>query len=159
MSFKKPFRAVPIRPGPNYRPQRKRSAHVGPMKVLGGAVGLGLLAAIVAQVVVPAAPEASPDGLSVEVEDQASLLPQPLVYDRGMSAQELDAQQPSAGGLPGRASVRAPSAVASASSWSYRNCAQARAAGAAPIRRGEPGYGAHMDGDGDGVACEPYRGR
>lgn len=41
----------------------------------------------------------------------------------------------------------------------FRNCAEARAAGAAPLRRGEPGYGAHMDGDGDGVACEPYRRR
>jgi hypothetical protein len=36
----------------------------------------------------------------------------------------------------------------------YPNCAAARAAGAAPIRRGEPGYGAHLDRDGDGVACE-----
>ena len=46
---------------------------------------------------------------------------------------------------------------AAVSIWSYRNCAQARAAGAAPLYRGQPGYGAHMDGDGDGVACEPYR--
>lgn len=36
----------------------------------------------------------------------------------------------------------------------YRNCAAARAAGAAPIRYGEPGYAAHLDRDGDGVACE-----
>lgn len=35
----------------------------------------------------------------------------------------------------------------------------ARAAGAAPIRIGEPGYGPHLDRDGDGIACEPYRGR
>lgn len=41
----------------------------------------------------------------------------------------------------------------------FRNCAEARAAGAAPIRRGQPGYGAHLDGDGDGIACEPYRRR
>lgn len=41
--------------------------------------------------------------------------------------------------------------------WSYRNCAEARRAGAAPLRRGKPGYGTHMDGDGDGIACEPYR--
>lgn len=47
----------------------------------------------------------------------------------------------------------------SGTSWSYRNCREARAAGAAPLYRGEPGYGAHMDGDGDGIACEPYRGR
>jgi Excalibur calcium-binding domain len=41
----------------------------------------------------------------------------------------------------------------------FRNCDAARAAGAAPVRRGEPGYGPHLDRDGDGVGCEPYRGR
>lgn len=40
------------------------------------------------------------------------------------------------------------------SSVYYKNCSQARAAGAAPIRRGEPGYGSHLDRDGDGIACE-----
>lgn len=44
-------------------------------------------------------------------------------------------------------------------SEAFRNCAEARAAGAAPLRLGQPGYGAHMDGDGDGIACEPYRRR
>ncbi len=39
----------------------------------------------------------------------------------------------------------------------YRNCDAARAAGAAPIYRGSPGYREQMDGDSDGVACEPYR--
>ncbi|HEU4743365.1 MAG TPA: excalibur calcium-binding domain-containing protein [Meiothermus sp.] len=36
----------------------------------------------------------------------------------------------------------------------YRNCAEARAAGAAPIYRGQPGYRPALDRDGDGVACE-----
>ncbi|MFI6417032.1 excalibur calcium-binding domain-containing protein [Streptomyces sp. NPDC050842] len=36
----------------------------------------------------------------------------------------------------------------------YRNCTAVRAAGADPIRVGEPGYGRHLDRDGDGVACE-----
>ena len=36
----------------------------------------------------------------------------------------------------------------------YPNCAAARAAGAAPIRLGQPGYGGHLDRDGDGKACE-----
>ena len=36
----------------------------------------------------------------------------------------------------------------------YKNCAAARAAGAAPLRIGQPGYRPGMDGDGDGVACE-----
>lgn len=36
----------------------------------------------------------------------------------------------------------------------YANCAEARAAGAAPIYRGQPGYRPALDRDGDGVACE-----
>lgn len=36
----------------------------------------------------------------------------------------------------------------------YRNCTAARAAGAAPVRRGDPGYGSHLDRDNDGVGCE-----
>jgi hypothetical protein len=36
----------------------------------------------------------------------------------------------------------------------YANCSAARAAGAAPILRGEPGYRPALDRDGDGVACE-----
>jgi len=39
-------------------------------------------------------------------------------------------------------------------SASYRNCTAVRQAGAAPIRRGDPGFGPHLDRDGDGVACE-----
>lgn len=41
----------------------------------------------------------------------------------------------------------------------FKNCTEARAAGAAPVRRGDPGYGPHLDRDNDGVGCEPYRGR
>jgi hypothetical protein len=36
----------------------------------------------------------------------------------------------------------------------YPNCAAVRAAGKAPLKRGQPGYAAHLDRDGDGVACE-----
>lgn len=39
----------------------------------------------------------------------------------------------------------------------YSGCDDARAAGVAPIYSDEPGYREEMDGDGDGVACEPYR--
>lgn len=41
----------------------------------------------------------------------------------------------------------------------YPNCDAARSAGVAPIYAGEPGYREKLDGDGDGIACEPYRGR
>lgn len=36
----------------------------------------------------------------------------------------------------------------------YANCSEVRAAGAAPIRSGDPGYSRRLDRDGDGVACE-----
>ncbi len=36
----------------------------------------------------------------------------------------------------------------------YDNCSAARAAGAAPVRVGDSGYGRHLDRDGDGVGCE-----
>lgn len=36
----------------------------------------------------------------------------------------------------------------------YANCSAVRAAGAAPIYRGQPGYSSKLDRDGDGVACE-----
>lgn len=35
----------------------------------------------------------------------------------------------------------------------YKNCDAVRAAGAAPIRRGDPGYRPGLDRDGDGVGC------
>jgi Protein of unknown function (DUF1524)/Excalibur calcium-binding domain len=47
-----------------------------------------------------------------------------------------------------------PSRTSTAPGVRYDNCAAVRAAGAAPIRRGEPGYDTHLDGDGDGVGCE-----
>ncbi|PYE48371.1 excalibur calcium-binding domain-containing protein [Deinococcus yavapaiensis] len=40
------------------------------------------------------------------------------------------------------------------SNVTYANCSAVRAAGAAPIRVGEPGYSRKLDRDGDGIACE-----
>jgi hypothetical protein len=45
-------------------------------------------------------------------------------------------------------------AASSTPDRAFANCSEAREAGAAPVRRGEPGYGPHLDGDGDGIACE-----
>jgi hypothetical protein len=36
----------------------------------------------------------------------------------------------------------------------YRNCLEALFDGALPLREGDPGYGRHLDRDGDGEACE-----
>ncbi|WP_306361744.1 DUF1524 domain-containing protein [Nocardia sp. CC227C] len=49
----------------------------------------------------------------------------------------------------------APTAAPSTTSTvHYGNCEEARTAGAAPLRRGEPGYRPQLDGNGDGIACE-----
>ena len=37
---------------------------------------------------------------------------------------------------------------------SFSSCKQARAAGYSRMRRGDPGYSAKLDRDGDGIACE-----
>lgn len=49
---------------------------------------------------------------------------------------------------PGPVVTQAPAAA------SYANCDAVRAAGAAPIRVGDPGYSRKLDRDGDGVGCE-----
>ena len=36
----------------------------------------------------------------------------------------------------------------------YENCDDARAKGAAPVYRGQPGYRAGLDSDNDGIGCE-----
>ncbi len=45
-------------------------------------------------------------------------------------------------------------ALAQEDSVYYPNCTAARAAGAAPIYKGEPGYRRQFDRDNDGIACE-----
>ena len=40
----------------------------------------------------------------------------------------------------------------------YSGCNEVRALGKAPLYAGQPGYREEMDGDLDGIACEPYRG-
>jgi hypothetical protein len=47
-----------------------------------------------------------------------------------------------------------PVPVAPPAAAYYANCAAVRAAGAAPIRVGQPGYSSKLDRDGDGVGCE-----
>lgn len=60
------------------------------------------------------------------------------------------------GGGPEVAVAPAPAAPAplAGQPTTYANCDAVRAAGRAPIRRGDPGYGRHLDRDGDGIGCE-----
>jgi hypothetical protein len=55
---------------------------------------------------------------------------------------------------PAPAPAPVPAPAAPARPASYANCGEVRAAGAAPIRVGDPGWAATFDRDGDGVGCE-----
>lgn len=43
--------------------------------------------------------------------------------------------------------------------YTYSGCDEVRAAGVAPLHSYERGFSERMDGDGDGIGCEPYRGQ
>jgi hypothetical protein len=115
MSFRKPFRAPPVRLGTRYRARQQRAYLVFAGKTLAAAVAGGLLIGALSVPTVRAQLSAA----SVALSTGRSRVPQ--VGDH----------------------------------WS--GCDDARAAGAAPIYFGEPGYREGMDGDDDGVACEPVR--
>ena len=55
---------------------------------------------------------------------------------------------------PAPTTAPAPAPTTAPSGTYYQNCDAARAAGAAPIQRGEPGYRSPLDRDNDGIACE-----
>lgn len=85
---------------------------------------------------------------------------QALVSERdatiaSLQAELAAAQAAAAPAIAPFASTPAPPAAAAPSaSTYYANCTAVRNAGAAPIRIGQPGYGSHLDRDGDGVGCE-----
>ncbi|MFG1911229.1 excalibur calcium-binding domain-containing protein [Kribbella sp. NPDC048928] len=54
--------------------------------------------------------------------------------------------QPTPSASTSQAAVRATPTV-------YKNCAEVRAAGKAPLHRGDPGYSSALDRNGDGEAC------
>lgn len=67
----------------------------------------------------------------------------------GSAAPPRETRQPQSLGLLG---AQAPQS--SGATRPFRSCAEARAAGAAPVLIGDPGYSARIDRDRDGVACE-----
>lgn len=82
---------------------------------------------------------------SAPMADPASA-PQPAPMEEGAPAQQpVPIDEP--------APALQPEPVAPAAVY-YANCTAVRAAGAAPIFAGQPGYGTHLDGDKDGIACD-----
>ena len=77
---------------------------------------------------------------------------QPMALDSGAPTRvDLDITDPSSSPTVEQTGTTTGS---SPGGTSYANCDAARAAGAAPVHAGDPGYGTHLDGDGDGIACE-----
>lgn len=58
--------------------------------------------------------------------------------------------------LPGRLSGNADTPRIE-DSVTYSGCNEVRLRGKAPLFAGQPGYSLDMDGDHDGIACEPHR--
>jgi hypothetical protein len=80
-----------------------------------------------------------------------------LGHPGGLNAEGCHNNRKTGGYHCHRGSSSSPSRARSLSLSSgreYANCTQARAAGAAPVRQGDPGYGHHLDRDGDGIGCE-----
>ena len=127
MGFRKPFEAVPIKLGQKYREQRDE-------QLTGDRVDgrrSTLLLALVG-VVVGASLGLAWLTLRPNLSQTANTIVQSLSESPSLGRRRL----PQAGDLWG-------------------GCNSARAAGTAPIYASEPGYRSEMDGDGDGVACDP----
>ncbi|MGR7023778.1 GmrSD restriction endonuclease domain-containing protein [Geodermatophilus sp. URMC 62] len=86
-----------------------------------------------------------------------------LTYGLWMTAGERDAAsavlttcpgEPLPARDPSPAQQEPPGVPPAAPADPYADCAAVRAAGAAPIREGDPGWNAALDRDGDGVGCE-----
>lgn len=69
-------------------------------------------------------------------------------------ADSAESQARNAASAPSVAGFADVGTSSSSQSTYYANCTAVRAAGAAPIRSGEPGYSRKLDRDGDGVGCE-----
>ncbi|WP_306669370.1 MULTISPECIES: DUF1524 domain-containing protein [unclassified Arthrobacter] len=74
-------------------------------------------------------------------------------YSLWVTQAEHDAIAVILAGCPGQLAPSAVEPSAPAAVY-YANCAEAVAAGAAPLHAGSAGYRSGLDGDGDGVACE-----
>lgn len=96
------------------------------------------------------APAAEVDPVPAAVADPA---PGPFA-DRTPAPELAPAVEPVPAPQPDPIAEPAPQQVAPPVAAYYANCTEARAAGAAPIFAGEPGYGTHLDRDRDGIACD-----
>ena len=74
--------------------------------------------------------------------------------DARVAQEQADAQARAAADAYVPPPVSSSGSGSSGSGLAFASCAAARAAGAAPLYRGEPGYSSRLDRDNDGTACE-----
>ncbi|GGI87430.1 hypothetical protein GCM10007175_25830 [Pseudarthrobacter scleromae] len=97
-----------------------------------------------------AAEKAAADKAAADQAAAAQLAAEQAVARQAAEAVAAQAAQQAAQQAPAAPAPAAPAP----SSVQYANCTAARAAGAAPIYAGTPGYGKHLDRDGDGIGCD-----
>ncbi|WP_082235009.1 excalibur calcium-binding domain-containing protein [Halobacillus massiliensis] len=92
------------------------------------------------------------DDLTSKIEDQSSLISELEEEKSSLQAQveDLETTTVSTNEDSSNTSITGPLS----SNAYFENCDAAKAAGAAPVRRGDPGYAKHLDRDGDGIGCE-----
>lgn len=92
--------------------------------------------------------------VSLTVAQQAIASDWWAAYQSYMPAATAPITAPTYAPAPAAPATTVAPPPASSSAVYYANCTAARAAGAAPIYRGQPGYRSGLDRDGDGIACE-----
>lgn len=117
----------------------------------GAVVPIGTSVTCVAQLVMPSI-------VGMDPTSAAATLTAAGVSGFGSGTGVVVSQSPQAGtvltGTQSASYQAAPPAPPSSGYAYYENCTAARAAGAAPVYSGDPGYGPHLDRDRDGVGCE-----
>jgi hypothetical protein len=160
MSFKKPFKAVPLK----RRAKRSASSNMafwlesksswrGMLLPVGIAVAAGVVLGATWSEKGDTQPEQTQNFVAQRTDDRVAAL-------RRMEADEPPETLSAMTRRSDHANER-PASVGEAKAGFafYRVCEDARRAGVAPLFRGQPGYRDALDRDGDGVACEPYLGR
>lgn len=112
-------------------------------KTLFARVGLGGVVLAAALMATPAVAAADPITDFLCSSGSAQFCPVPFV-----------APAPAPQAAPAPAPQAAPRPAPAPSTFQYDNCTEARDAGAAPVYRGDYGFGPHLDRDSDGVGCE-----
>ncbi len=99
------------------------------------------------------AAKAAADKVAADKAAAAQLAAEQAAARQAAEAAAAQAAKPAPVPVPAPAPAPAPAVPAPAAAY-YPNCAAARAAGAAPVYAGTPGYGTHLDRDRDGIGCD-----